>query len=66
LLQNKCGRISHRELREILMTLMKMENVSDFEADDLVNEIFSDLDLSQVQSAEFQLQSLLPLPLVLF
>jgi hypothetical protein len=48
------------------MTLMKMENVSDFEADDLVNEIFSDLDLSQVQSAEFQLQSLLPLPLVLF
>jgi hypothetical protein len=40
--------VSHRELQDILMTMMRMENISETEAVELVNDIFRDLDLNQV------------------
>ena len=40
--------MSHKELQDIMMTLLKMENISEVEADELVNDIFRDLDLNQV------------------
>jgi hypothetical protein len=33
--QNKSGRVSHKELHDIMMTLLKMENISETEADEL-------------------------------
>ena len=46
-LQNQSGRISRDELSDIMMTLLAMENFSPPKSDELINEIFRDLDLNQ-------------------
>lgn len=45
--KNKSGHVSRRELHEILMTLLKMENIPSLSASELVNDIFNDLDLNR-------------------